>query len=38
MSDVESIKEESEALDEANPDKRLPQQIKDKIVEIKCIE
>ena len=27
------LKEESEALDEANPDKRLPQQIKDKIVE-----
>merc|ERR1712179_403785 len=27
------LKEESEALDESNPDKRLPQQIKDKIVE-----
>merc|ERR1712038_1999027 len=27
------LKEESEALDEANPDKRLPQQIKDKMVE-----
>ena len=26
-------KDESEVLDEANPDKRLPQQIKDKIVE-----
>ena len=27
------LKDESEAIDEANPDKRLPQQIKDKIVE-----
>ena len=27
------LKEESEAADEANPDKRLPQQIKDKIIE-----
>merc|ERR1719384_2150169 len=28
-----TLKEESEAADEADPDKRLPQQIKDKIVE-----
>ena len=28
-----ALKEESEAADEANPDKRLPQQIKDKIIE-----
>ena len=27
------LKEESEALDEADPDKRKPQQIKDKMVE-----
>lgn len=27
------LKDESESIDEANPDKRLPQQIKDKIVE-----
>merc|ERR1711994_901493 len=27
------LKEESEAVDEANPDKRIPQQISDKIVE-----
>ena len=28
-----TLKEESEAGDEANPDKRMPQQIKDKIIE-----
>lgn len=28
-----TLKEESEAVDEANPDKRMPQQIKDKVIE-----
>lgn len=28
-----TLKEESEAADEANPDKRMPQQIKDKAIE-----
>ena len=28
-----ALKEESEVVDEANPDKRMPQQIKDKVIE-----